>query len=317
MKNARRCAVLLVVVGLAAAPAWAAELRLTGFIDNIFPRFHSNISQADKDPTRNHDQSTFGRTRGRLYFNIIASDDLRGVAGFELDAVYGRNPDGAAFSFDRNTDMPGNIETKWLYADFRIPQLPIGNRWRLGGLPLYATPLHGQTVLHGDMGGGDLVLTFTDQLAAHLYYVQFEEDSAADVDRFPGSDKLGEDYATGMTLRLKPVEGLDLHIPFVYGHLHLPSTTMTSQSGPGLDIPEYFENVATESRYYVGLDARYRLGNFSIEPTFMYLFGTRKFDSVSQAATGVRDTDFNAFFGHLGLAYTVGPWLLQAKYAYT
>jgi hypothetical protein len=166
------------------------------------------------------------------------------------------------------------------------------------------------------MGGGDVVLTFTDQMAAHLYYVQFEEDSAADFDRFPGGDKLGEDYATGMTLRLKPVAGLDLHIPFVYGHLHLPSDTMTSQSGPGFASPEYFANVATESRYYVGLDARYRLGNFSIEPTFMYLFGTRKFDSASQAATGARDTDFNAFFGHLGLSYTLGPWLLQARYVY-
>ena len=210
MKNALRCVVLLVVVGLTAAPAWAAELRMTGFVDSVFPHFRSNISggspgtDGDFDVTRNHDQSTFGRTRGRMYFNAIASDDLRGVFGFELDAIWGRNPDGEQESFDRNTDMHGNIETKWLYVDFRIPQLPIGNRVRLGGIPLYATPLHGQTVLHGDMGGGDLLLTFTDQVALHLYYAQFEEDSAADADRFPGSPKLGEDYATGMTLRLKP-----------------------------------------------------------------------------------------------------------------
>jgi hypothetical protein len=318
MKNALRCVVLLVVVGLAAAPAWAAELRLTGFLDNIFPHFHSNISSpdSDQDVTRNHDQSTFGRTRGRLYFNVIASDDLRGVAGFELDAIWGRNPDGAAFSFDRNTDMGGNIETKWLYVDFRIPQLPIGNRMRLGGIPLYATPLHGQSVLHGDMGGGDLVLNFTDQVALHTYYVQFEEDSSAGADRFPGSDKLGEDYATGATLRLKPLDGLDVHLPFVYGHLHLPSTTMTSQSGPGLAIPDVFANVATESRYYLGFDARYRLGNTSIEPTFMYLLGTRKFDSASQALTGFKDTSFNAFFGNINVSHTLGPWLFQAKYAY-
>src|SRR5918992_3043264 len=304
MKSALRGVVLLVVVGLVAVPAWAAELRLTGYIENVFPRFMSNISGgdpdvtgSDHDVTSGHDQSTFGRTRGRMYFNVIASDDLRGVFGFELDAVWGRNPDGATFSFDRNTDVAGNIETKWLYVDFRVPQLPIGNRWRLGGLPLQVTPLHGATILHGDVGGGDLVLTFSDQLATHFYYVQFEEDSAADADRFPGRtlDRLGEDYATGMTLRLKPIPGLDLHIPFVYGYLQPPSSTMEGQSGPGITSPEYFTNVATESRYYVGLDARYRIGNTSIEPTFMYLFGTRKFDSASQAETGVRDTDFNAF----------------------
>ncbi|HEX9870211.1 MAG TPA: hypothetical protein VGC99_16780, partial [Candidatus Tectomicrobia bacterium] len=234
MKNALRCAVLLMLVGLVAAPAWAAELRLTGFIDNIFPHFRSNISapDSDQDVTRNSDQSTFGRSRGRMYFNIIANDDLRGVVGFELDAFWGRNPDGEAGSFGRNTDLNGNIETKWLYVDFRIPQLPIGNRMRLGGLPLYATPLHGQTILHGDVGGGDWLLNFTDQVALHLYYAQFEEDSSPGDDRFPGSAKLGEDYATGMTLRLKPLDGLDVHLPFVYGHLQLPSGQMTSQSGP-------------------------------------------------------------------------------------
>jgi hypothetical protein len=309
--------VLLVVVGLAAAPAWAAELRLTGFVDSVFPHFRSNMSQSDFDVTDNSDQTTMGRTRGRMYFNVIANDNLRGVFGFELDAVWGRNPDGAAFSFDRNTDMGGNLETKWLYVDFRVPQVPIGNRTRLGGLPLYVTPLHGQTILHGDVGGGDTVLTFTDRVAAHLYYVQFEEDSAADVDRFPGGDTLGEDYATGMTLRLKPLEGLDLHIPLVYGHLHLPSTTMLNNSSPAKDIPDYFLNVATESRYYLGLDARYRWGNTTIEPTFIYLLGTRKFDSASQALTGVQDTSFSTYVGNLLVTHTLGPWLFQGRFTYT
>jgi hypothetical protein len=307
----------LVVVGLVAAPAWGAELRMTGYVDSIFPNFRSNVSQADKDLTRNQDQSFFGRTRGRMFFNAIANDNLRGVFGFELDAVWGRNPDGAEFSFDRNTDLAGNIETKHLYVDFRVPQFPFGNRTKLGGIPLSVTPLHGASVLHGDVGGGDTVLTFTDQVGLHLYYAQFEEESAADVDHFPGSDKLGEDYATGMTLRLKPITGLDLHIPLVYGHLHLPSSTMTSQSGPGAQMPNYFLNVSTESRYYVGFDSRYRWGNLSIEPTFMYLFGTREFDTESQALTGINDTEFNAFFGHFLVGYTLGAWEFKAKYHYT
>jgi len=189
------------------------------------------------------------------------------------------------------------------------------------------------------MGGGDWVLNFTDQVALHLYYAQFEEDSTNNDDRFPGSfrriaNKFGEDFATGMTLRLKPLDGLDVHIPFVYGHLQLPSDSMTAQSGPGKAIPDVFTNVATESRYYLGVDARYRLGNTSIEPTFMYLLGTRKFctpgsqvrpENTSEeedripctSPVGSRgDTSFNAFFGHLNVSHTLGPWLLQAKYVY-
>ena len=86
-------------------------------------------------------------------------------------------------------------------------------------MPLYVTPLHGQTVLHGDFGGRGPLLTFSDQVAVHLYYTQFEEDSAADTTASPAADNSsGRIFATGMTLRLKPIEGLDLHLPFVYGY---------------------------------------------------------------------------------------------------
>jgi hypothetical protein len=91
---------------------------------------------------------------------------------------------------------------------------------------------------------------------------------------------------------------------------------MTGQSGPGKAAEEAFLNVATESRYYLGIDARWRLGNTSIEPTFVYLLGSRKFTSASQALTGVRDTDFNAFFGSFQVSHTLGSWLFQGKYTY-
>jgi hypothetical protein len=38
MKSVSWCLILLMVVGLVAAPAWAAELRVTGFMDNVFPQ---------------------------------------------------------------------------------------------------------------------------------------------------------------------------------------------------------------------------------------------------------------------------------------
>src|SRR2546430_9901683 len=91
MKNVLRCMLLLMLVGLVAAPAFAAELRTTGFIDNVFPHWERNISNpgSDNDATRNHDSATYGRTRGRMFFNFIANDDLRGVFGFEIDAMWG------------------------------------------------------------------------------------------------------------------------------------------------------------------------------------------------------------------------------------
>src|SRR5918992_188625 len=215
MRHVVRCMILLMVIGLAAAPTYAAELRVTGFFDNVFPRWDSNLSGVDQDPTRK-EELFVGRTRSRMFFNFIASDDLRGVFALEIDQFWGAPadnprpggcqefPDLGDFALEqcgfKNSIDTNSLELKQLYADFSVPQLPIGNRWRLGGLPFSVTPLHSQVLCTMDAGGGDVRLTFTDQVSLLLYYVQLEED----LDRFTGSTKIGEDYLTGGTLMLRP-----------------------------------------------------------------------------------------------------------------
>jgi hypothetical protein len=301
-------------------PATAAELRVTGFFDNIIPRFEGNNSSGDLDMTRNDDQATFGRERARLFFNFIANDDLRAMFALEIDAAYGapaRNRLGARcvegsgpYQFEqcgfRNGIDTNTIELKQLYVDFRIPQLNIGNRWRVGGLPAETTPLHPNLLYTMDSGGGDVVINFTDQVAVALMYIQLEED----LDRFVGSAKIGEDYITGGRLMLRPVSGLDLHLLGIYGHGQTPfGPALTGSGGPFDAVAGDTINVRTESRYYLGFDSRYRIGSTSIEPTFIYLLGNRKFTSGS-------DIDFRAYEAQLVLAHTMGPWLLRAKGAY-
>jgi hypothetical protein len=206
----------------------------------------------------------------------------------------------------RNAIDVNNFELKHLYVDFRVPQLPLGNRWRLGGIPADVTPLHPHLLFTMDSGGGDVRLDVTERISLLIHYIQLEED----LDRFAGSPKLGEDYLAGATVMLKPLPGLDLHFPLVFGHLQQPfGPFLTGTIGPFAGVQGATLNVATEDRYYVGFDARYRLGNLSLEPTFLYLFGDRKF------ASG-RETDFNAFGTQLVLRYTLGPWDLALKGAY-
>jgi hypothetical protein len=338
MKKMVGCLLLLLVVGLAMAPAFAAELRTTGFIDNVFPRWDSNDSNEDLDATRNHDQVFFGRTRLRTFFNFIASDNLRGVFAIEIDQNYGTPSDDRVGSgcvegdgtfafeqcgFDNGIDNNA-IEIKQVYVDFRIPQLGIGNRWRLGGLPFNLTPLHSPTLYTMDAGGGDVRFEFSDQVSLMLYYVQLEED----LDRFRGSPKVGEDYITGGTLMLKPISGLDFHLLGVYAHGQGPfGGQLLSGSGPFGNIASDTRNVVTESRYYLGFDARYRIGNTSIEPGFIYLLGDRKFCTPGELTnttgtpvpctnTGVGDVDFDAYQAFLIVQHSTGPWLLSAKFNY-
>jgi hypothetical protein len=205
------------------------------------------------------------------------------------------------------------LEIKHLYVDFRMPQLPIGNRWRIGGLPFNVTPLHSATLYTMDAGGGDVRFSISDQVSLMLYYVQLEED----LDRFTGSDKISEDYITGGTLMLKPLPGLDFHVLGVYNHGHGPfGPGLTGGGGPFNGIASDSTNVATESRYYLGFDARYRIGNTTIEPGFVYLLGNRKFTADTAAATGVQDIDFDAFHAFIIGQHSVGPWLLAAKFVY-
>jgi hypothetical protein len=328
MKHVVRCMILLVVIGLAVAPAYAAELRVTGFFDNVFPRWDSNLSGVDQDTTRK-EEIFAGRSRSRFFFNFIASDDLRGVFALEIDQFWGAPADnprpGGCQEFPslgdfaleqcgfRNGIDTNSLELKHLYVDFRIPQIPVGNRWRLGGRPLNVTPLRSQLLYHMDSGGGDVRFTFTDQVALFLYYTQLEED----LDRFAGSTKLGEDYITGATLQLRPIPGLDFHVLGVYNHGHAPfGGSLMGGGGPFNNIASDSLNVETESRYYLGFDARYRIGNTSIEPSFIYLLGNRKFSTASAAVTGVSDTNFSGFQTHLSVFHTTGPWLFGVKAAY-
>jgi hypothetical protein len=329
------------LLGLIARPALAAELRVRGFFENVLPHFDSNTSDQDFDMTRNTDQIFYGRERTRLFFDVVASDDLRSVFALEVDATYGAPqfnrvgsrciPGNSPYTFEqcgfRNGIDNNSLEVKNLYLDFRIPQLPIGNRIQLGGLPANLTPLHPYLLYTIDAGGGSLKVDFTDQVSMLLHYIQLEED----LDRFRGSTKLGEDYIAGMTLMLSPLPGLDVHLLGVYGHLQAPfGASLFIGIGPFNEVIGDTTNVTTEDRYYIGFDARYRLGNLSIEPSFIYLFGTRKFCTPGtltntsgtvipcrSAQAGPGTTKFKALETQFVLQYTIGPWLWAGKFAYT
>jgi hypothetical protein len=106
--------------------------------------------------------------------------------------------------------------------------------------------------------------------------------------------------------------------------------TLLIGTGPFNGIIGDATNVTTEDRYYIGFDARYRLGNLSLEPSFLYLLGTRRLCTpgsltntegmmirCTSAPPGSRDIQFNAFQAQFVTQYTVGPWLGAGKFAYT
>lgn len=87
--------------------------------------------------------------RARLFYSAKANDDLKLVLGFEIDSVFGDRSQGSIFSASggaasgaaaTGAAAPGttfrnsggaldtdavNLETKWVYLDFKIPSTPI------------------------------------------------------------------------------------------------------------------------------------------------------------------------------------------------
>jgi hypothetical protein len=84
------------------------------------------ISGKNKQEVTSRKVSNYFDTRARFYYTAKASDDLKLVTGFEIDSVFGDNSQkdgrnqGAALEADET-----NLETKWMYLDFKIPSTPV------------------------------------------------------------------------------------------------------------------------------------------------------------------------------------------------
>jgi len=73
-----------------------------------------------------------------------------------------------------------------------------------------------------------------------------------------------------------------------------------------------------EDRYTVGLDARWRIGAFGLDPTFYYQWGTSKTQGAKTDGTiGRVDGDIAAWLFDTIVSYQLGPLLIEARGIYT
>ncbi len=86
----------------------------------------------------------------------------------------------------------------------------------------------------------------------------------------------------------------------------------------------------TENRNTVGVDARWRMGPWSLDPTFLYQFGRRQAVNTTSAAYGTTcassaaasacprySADINAWFVDIRGGFQLGPLLLSGMYMWT
>jgi hypothetical protein len=133
MKRLLICLVALIAVFALVMPTSAAEIKING-IWNAKAYARDNYDGYDNTD----DSSQYVTQRMRMYFNVIASENLKLVYKNEIDMEWGDS----SYAVTRNSGggVGGdtvNLETKNVYLEFMVPDTPVKATLGLQGVTLH------------------------------------------------------------------------------------------------------------------------------------------------------------------------------------
>jgi hypothetical protein len=349
---------LLAPAVLAQTPPPAPKVTITGTFDQLTTagrNFYDGNYSRDNDRewyarTRFRPDFEFavGRTKAVLGLEI----DLMYGQGGSNDGGFPGNNSGAAGGFgggtksatngalDLNTDVGGMIEIKWIYTEFDLtgkdsllPFIPFLTVARAGGQPFGTIANYKVYYANGDFAGLDLYSTFTPDIKNHLAWV-IVEDQLAGGNRSTETTRTsrGEDYALIVSPEFTPFKGLDLKPMFSWFHadgvtsgsarrnaanIRTIGGTLNGAAGLGGGAPAG-DSTMQENRFTIGLDARWRVGPFGLDPTIAYQWG--KYDTQAQRTNGTVgkvEGDASAWLFDIIGSYQLGPLLLELRGMYS
>jgi len=249
---------------------------------------------------------------------------------------------------DINTDVAGLFEIKWIYTEFDLtgkdsllPFIPILTVARAGGQPFGTIANYKVYYANGDFAGLDLYSTFTPDIKNHLAYVIVEDQLAGGNRTAAAQNRTnrGEDYAFIISPEFTPFKGLDLKPMFSWFHAdgltsgssRRNAFNQRTSGGTMNGVAAYAgatpagaaaaggDATYHEERYTVGLDARWRVGPFGLDPTISYQWGaydTQALSNTTGAAQKVRGDASAWLFDVIG-SYQLGPLLLEMRGTYS
>jgi hypothetical protein len=258
----------------------------------------------------------------------------------------------AGGGLDINTDVAGLFEIKWIYTEFDLtgkdsllPFIPFLTVARAGGQPFGTIANYKVYYANGDFAGLDLYSTFTPDIKNHFAYVIVEDQLAGGNRLPPGSvstqnrTSRGEDYAFIISPEFTPFKGLDLKPMVSWFHAdgltagasRRNATNIRSAGGAMNALGTYAgtntglalgsaggDSTYHEERYTVGLDARWRVGPFGLDPTVSYQWGSYEtLATRTNGSTGKVTGDTAAWLFDVIGSYQLGPLLLEMRGTYS
>ena len=237
---------------------------------------------------------------------------------------------GNSANFDLDTDVQGALETEWLYLETPItgpgsllPFIPFVTIGRFGGQPFRGHDYKPGIMATGDFPGVNLTTTWGPNIRSTLTYVQISEQ----LDRFIAPNQK-DSYAFLASLEWDVFKGLSIKPTYAYGFWdggncgttnlgtegyggyspngNCPAVVAGSLAGPG----GVGRNIR---RHYFGADAKWTLGPFSLQPTFIYLLGEQEVLSRNGV---LNDVDIRAFLVDTIAGFRTGPFLIEGRVMY-
>jgi len=325
-------AILGVLAPAAFAQAPAPKVTITGLFDQVTS---AGRNIYDGDFSRTSEREWYARTRFAPNFTFEVGR-VKAVLGLEIDMMYGQGgrndggfpgnttgtnvgQKGDAAGLDINTDVAGRIEIKWIYTEFDLtgkdsllPFIPVPTVARVGGQPFATLGNYKVVYANGDFAGLSAVTTWTPNLKTNLAYVQVEEEIAGAnrLMRNAPDGRRGNDFAIIISPEITPFKGLD--IKPLYSYFYAEGGTSGS-ARRAVNNQQGAVNPTEENRHTIGVDARFRSGPFSLDPTIMFQFG----DRTQRNPAGTIDAITRAWLIDVIGGFQLGPLLLEARGVYS
>jgi len=322
-------AILGIVAPVAYAQAPTPKVTIVGLFDQVTS---GGRNIYDGDFSRTSEKEWYARTRFRpdLTFEVGRT---KAVLGLEIDLNYGQtnnndggypgNVTGAGCGkagnngcLDTNTDIGGMIEIKWMYTEFDLtgkdslmPFIPVLTVARLGGQPYSTLANYKVTYANGDFAGVSAVTTWAPNLTTKLAFVMVEDEVAGSnrVARNSVVNRRGNDFAIIVSPEFTPFKGLDIKPMYSYFYAD-GSTAGAARRAVNNAVAAYAPT--EEDRHTIGVDARLRMGPFSLDPTFYWQFG----EYTQRGGGGATiNGHTSSFLADIIAGYQLGPLLLEAR----
>jgi hypothetical protein len=274
MKRLLICLVALIAVFALVMPASAAEMKING-IWNAKAWARDNYDGDDDTD----DSTQYVTQRMRMYFNAIASENLKLVYKNEIDMEWG---DGAA-GVGRNTGggLGGdqiNLETKNVYLEFMVPDTPVKATLGLQGITL-----HKGWFISDDIGAARFDMNF-DPISVTTYW--------AGAGGLEGNDSVSSDdnwqiVASGAY----KAENMDARLTF--GYERLPNDLTSA------DEPESNDLFLVMGEF-----------NMSFDMLSFFVIAGKNFGEV-KAESG--DNDYKGYMVDAGVSFALDMATIRAR----